>query len=257
MNYQLTPWHLWSQNGDATWDGAADENHFNNCGPESCAMCLDYLTGVALPADVIHDAVAGQGFKGYTGFPQLSGFLEQYCSIPTRTYTGDGNTKLRPVVEAALKALHPVIVLFYWNLQAHTGGHFCPVTACSDNGITRANPWGGISEDMSWAAFEDGQQDGCALELLRVRVVATATPGATPPTPPVSATRPPKSWTVTVAQELRTQPALDAPHLYTVSVGQVLGPQTGGIYTPHWSYVAAENQPRAGYLLRSNGTPNY
>src|SRR5947209_15457434 len=105
---QLTPWVTWNQLNDTTLDGAADENRFNNCGPECVAMCCWHLTGVSWPADTIHDAVAGQGTVGYTNTDQLQRFLQDYCGIPTAIRGSGSSTPLRPVVEAALAAGHPL-----------------------------------------------------------------------------------------------------------------------------------------------------
>jgi hypothetical protein len=166
----LTPWPTYNQLDDWTVDAdGIDENKENNCGPESIAMCLKYLTGVELPADFIKDAIYGQAHLGYTLIPDLVKFLQRRCQIPATTHSGDGATLLQPAVRAAIDAGNPIIVLYFMALDQPNSGHFCPVIGYDEGGCTRANPWGGVLEYQKWAEFEKWQKFGNAIVLKRVR----------------------------------------------------------------------------------------
>lgn len=168
--HMLNPWPLYNQLNDWTVDAdGIDENRENNCGPESVAMCLKYLTGVELPADFIKDVVRGDGYKGYTFMTDLSGFLQRRCEVRCAVHTGDATTKLEATVKAALDQSYPIIVLFFWKLEQPESGHFAPVIGYDETGCTRANPWGGVLEKMTWAEFEQWQKMGACIVLERTR----------------------------------------------------------------------------------------
>ena len=165
----MTPWFNWSQLRDPfPWDVL---NATYDCGPESVAECVAYLTGVQLEAEYIKGEMYNAQYVGYTDIVHLAGYLENKCAIPVQTYSGNAQTKLQPIVQKALSLYHPVIVLFFWDLQKLTGGHFCPVIACDEKVVTRSNPWTGATETWSWAHFEMFQQMGVALELKRKRSI--------------------------------------------------------------------------------------
>jgi hypothetical protein len=179
----LTPWPNWSQLYDWTADGRPDENRLNNCGPESVADCLKYLTGIELPADYIKDVMYGEAYTGYTFIPPIVDFLQKKCEVPCAVYSDNlasamggrstGSTgahaRLQPVVQQALEVGHPIIVLFFWKLEEPESGHFSPIVACDEYGCTRANVWNGQMETWSWDTFEHWQKLGSAIELQRVR----------------------------------------------------------------------------------------
>ena len=153
----LSPWPNWSQLDDWTADGGPDENRLNNCGPESAAECLKYLTGVELPADFIKDAMYGEAYTGYTDVGHLVDFLQRRCEVPCEIHSGDGNSKLQPVVQQAIDAGHPIVVLYYWKLEQPNSGHFCPVIAYDQNGCTRANVWNRQLETWDWRSSKSGR----------------------------------------------------------------------------------------------------
>jgi hypothetical protein len=179
----LSPWPNWTQLNDWTADGRPDENRFNNCGPESVAECLKYLTGIELPADYIKDVMYGEAYTGYTNIPPIVDFLQKKCAVPCEVYSDDlasamggrstgstpAHTRLQPVVQQALDAGHPIIVLFFWKLEEPNSGHFCPIVACDEHGCTRSNVWNGQMETWSWDTFEQWQKLGSAIELKRLR----------------------------------------------------------------------------------------
>ena len=178
---ELSPWPDWNQRTDPGDGGEVSQNAMNDCGPESVAEVVWHLTGVELEADYIKDVIKGEGYVGYTSVADLSGYLNTRAGVPTRAYAGDATTKLQPVVQAALSAGCPIIVLFFWDLNPAsptylTGGHFCPVVACDDQVVTRSNPWTGQRESWSWAHFEEFQQMGTALVCLRRRGVVPVMP---------------------------------------------------------------------------------
>jgi len=169
MKAELAPWPDWNQRTDGTGDGRVSENAANDCGPESAAECIKYITGVELQADYIKDAMYGEDYVGYSDVPHLCAFLNGRCAIPTESMAGDASTLLRPVVQKALSQGWPVIVLFFWDLSALSGGHFCPVVACDDQTMTRSNPWTGARERWSWLHFEMWQREGTAIVCRRQR----------------------------------------------------------------------------------------
>jgi hypothetical protein len=160
---------MWSQLNDWTADGRPDENAYNNCGPESVAACLRYLTGIELPADYIKDVMYGEKHLGYTDVPHLVQFLQAKCLVPCETYSGNAATLLQPVVRRAINAGNPIIVLYFWTLSNPASGHFCPVVSYDELGCARANVWNGQMEYWNWNKFEQWQKLGIAIVLKRVR----------------------------------------------------------------------------------------
>lgn len=165
----LSPWPLYNQLADWTVDAdGVDENRENNCGPESVAMCLKYLTGVELPADFIKDAIYGASFTGYTFMGDLARFLKKRCDLTCEIRSGQEPT-LQPIVKRAIDAGFPTIVLFFFELEKPDSGHFAPVVGYDEGGATRANPWGGKLEYMKWPDFETWQKSSNIIILNRQR----------------------------------------------------------------------------------------
>ncbi len=165
----LNPWPLYNQMNDWTVDAdGVDENKENNCGPESVAMCLKYLTGVELPADFIKDVLYGQDFTGYTFMNDLARFLQKRCDVRCDIRVGQ-DTDLKPVLQSAIDKGFPIIVLFFFDRAKPESGHFAPVIGYDDKGATRANPWGGKLEYMLWADFESWQKGNQCIVLQRKR----------------------------------------------------------------------------------------
>lgn len=166
----LRPWPKFNQLKDWTTDvDQSDENAENNCGPESVAMCLKYLTGVELPADFIKDVMYSPTYTGYSFDDKLSEFMEKRCAIPVKVHSGDARTRLQPIVEGAIDAGFPIIVLYFWEIKKPESGHWAPVIAYDEEGCTRLNPWGGAAETWSWAKFEAWQKLGLCIVLQRAR----------------------------------------------------------------------------------------
>lgn len=165
----LNPWPLYNQMNDWTVDAdGIDENRENNCGPESVAMCLKYLTGVELPADFIKDVLYGQDFTGYTFMNDLARFLQKRCEIRCDIRVAQ-DPDLKPVIQKAIDSGFPMIVLFYWDRDKPESGHFAPVIGYDDKGTTRANPSGGKLEYMKWDEFESWQKGNQCMVLQRQR----------------------------------------------------------------------------------------
>lgn len=162
------PWH-WNQLTDGTLDGTRT-GWENNCGPESLAECVFYITAgrFELKADEIHDQLMADNESRYTSIAELSQWC-QWHGIEVEPLSGNASTLLQPKVRWAIANGKPIIVLFAANLDTLTGGHFCPVYAYNADGCWRANPWGGKSEFMTWAEFERAQLTGQALILHATR----------------------------------------------------------------------------------------
>jgi hypothetical protein len=191
---QLTPWWNWNQLNDWTADGLPDKNRLYNCGPESVAECLKYLTGVELPADYIKDVMYGEGYVGETDVPHMVSFLQDRCQVPCEVHSGDANTLLQPLVRQAIDDGNPIIVLFFFTLNDPSSGHFSPVVAYDETGCTRSNTWNGLQETWDWATFEKWQKLGNCVLLLRTRAAdLPASPDASSSTSPGSAPTPKES----------------------------------------------------------------
>ncbi len=178
----LSPWPLWSQRNDWTADGRPDENATNNCGPESVAECLKYLTGIELPADFIKDVMYGESHLGYTDVQHMVTFLQQKCEVPCEVHGGDASSLLQPVVRQSITKGYPIIVLYFWKLDNPNSGHFSPVISFDEQGCTRANVWNGQLEYWNWNTFERWQKLGVCVVLKRTR--SPELPSATPALPP-------------------------------------------------------------------------
>jgi len=153
---ELKPWPFYSQLDD--WKAnLSDQNARNNCGPESVAMCLKFLTGVELPADLIKDAIYGEGYVGYTNVPDLEAYLRNYCETEAATIltTSAGNQAWGEW--KYLKQGKPLIGLFSFSAPGANDGHFRAVIGQTRNTVTTADPWTGakrvesIAEHWSWS----------------------------------------------------------------------------------------------------------
>lgn len=146
----LPSFPVYNQLLDPTWDGS-NQNKFNNCGPASVGMCTQHLTGVRLWDDDTLDAMLGPTYTGYTTVGQLAKFMTERCNIPNSGPVYD-QRGIERIVEA-ISNRHPVIVLYYFNINDHSSGHFCPVYGFDGDGVWRANPWGGSYEYQTWGTF--------------------------------------------------------------------------------------------------------
>ena len=169
MERVLHPWpDDWNQLDDWSTDENGDQNRYNNCGPESLAATLKYLTGVEMGADEIVETI-DNNHVGYTTVEQLTAWLKRYAEIETEEHYGDASTLLRPVVEGAIDNGYPVIVLFFFDINDPESGHFCPVYGYNDTGVYRHQVYGGGTEFMDWATFEAWQKLGTCFVVKRRR----------------------------------------------------------------------------------------
>ena len=163
----LSPWPNWSQLDDWTADGGPDENRLNNCGPESAAECLKYLTGVELPADFIKDAMYGEAYTGYTDVGHLVDFLQRRCEVPVR-FTAE-----MPIRSCSRSCSRPSMPrIRSW--CCITGSLSSPTAATSVRSSPTIKtaapvPTSGTAklETWDWATFEKWQKFGIAIVLKR------------------------------------------------------------------------------------------
>lgn len=172
MIYELRPWYFYSQLSDWTADGQPDEDADNNCGPESLAMCLAHLTDLELPADYIKDTMYGEGYTGYTDFEHAQNWLTRYARITSGLLVTPDPAIAFEHIQAYVQRGHPCIALFWFDIGAQTGGHFSPIQAVDTQArtVTRADPWTGAAEVMSFERWSRGYKGGI-LELHRRRAV--------------------------------------------------------------------------------------
>jgi len=140
-NIELKPWPFWSQLSDWTADGQPDENAANDCGPESVAMCLKYLTGVELPADYIKDVMYGEGYTGYTDVEHLERFLSRFTETRAVTMTAYTQPHLLWLEWTYLKRGWPLIGLFSFSAPGAPDGHFRAVIGQNAHQAITADPW--------------------------------------------------------------------------------------------------------------------
>jgi len=159
-NVLLKPWPFWSQLHDWTTDPQGDVNAQNNCGPESVAMCLRFLTGVSLPAAFVKDVLYGESYVGYTDVPDLEKFFETYCETPATTILTTSAANQAWWEWKFLRQGKPLIGLFYGYQDAQgalQGGHFRAVIGQTRDSVTTADPWTGaarvetVAEHWTWS----------------------------------------------------------------------------------------------------------
>jgi hypothetical protein len=154
---ELHPWPFWSQLHDWTFDGRPDINKYNDCGPESVAMCLKYLTGVELPAEYIKDVMKGSGYVGYTSVEDLAGFLSRYCECPTEILRPGDRHHLAHYEWQYLSKGRPLIGLFSFSAPGAADGHFRAVIGRTASTAITADPWSGrrrvetLAEHWAWS----------------------------------------------------------------------------------------------------------
>ncbi len=174
-NIEAFPTH-WNQLNDVRADHRIDTNKNHNCGPESIAECLMYLTNVELPAGYIADVILGPDKVNVdTWNTQLADFIRNWSHIDVDdSNRGDSGAAIRYAIDQG----YPIIVLFYWDLaavdrgdMANAGGHWCPVIAYDDHSVTRSNPWGGVKETWDWGQFNKYKQNNVYVILKRRRAI--------------------------------------------------------------------------------------
>ncbi len=138
---ELEPWPFYSQLNDWSADGN-DDNASYNCGPESVAMCVAYLTGVTLPASFIKDTLYGEDYVGDTTTNGNADFLSRYTGTPTEIFSCPTMENLLWTEWSYLKKGWPLIGLFYFDSPG-VGGHFRAVIGQSEHYCITADPWTG------------------------------------------------------------------------------------------------------------------
>ena len=184
--HRLDPWPVnWCQLNDPARDGdnvgpnGSGNNAYNDCGPESVAEVVKYITGVALDADYIKDVACGPNFVGYTNWGNLELFLNDYAEIQTGQPLVADPATVAGHIKAWINAGHPAIALFYGgaietpNMDGpQTGGHFCCVFGYDDAGnMIISDPWTGTERTMTPAQWNWCSQ-GQALACNRSRSIA-------------------------------------------------------------------------------------
>jgi len=155
---ELKPWPFYSQLAD--WRAnLPDPNAANNCGPECVAMVMKFLTGVELPANVIKDAIYGEGYVGYSNVPDLEAYLRNYCETDAATILTRSARNQAWWEWRYLKQGKPLIGLF-WSTMVNgrgQGGHFRAVIGQTPHTVITADPWTGtrrvetIEEHWQWS----------------------------------------------------------------------------------------------------------
>ena len=171
---ELTPWPTaWTQLDDWSLDTDGDQARENNCGAQSVAAALYHLTGVEQSCDVIRETVVrffGAPKNGYLTTDHLVSYLRRFCGVECQVASGDGSTRLRPLVEQAVTDGTPLIVLFAWDYERFDAtGHFCPVVGYNADGVFVHEVYRGGRKALTWTQFEDWQKYGQAIRLLRRR----------------------------------------------------------------------------------------
>jgi hypothetical protein len=187
---ELSPWQFWNQTADPARDHdvGSGPNAQNDCGPESLAMCLWYLTNVELDADYIWDTMRPGGELGYTSIDDLQQFLQRYCSIPvdvvrvSATWNA-GSAEywlLLSHIYLALEAGHPLIGLYSFTAPNSDDGHFRAIYGMTGTGphggsggqghVLTADPATGQSRVETYAEHW-GWSKGIVLHLKRKRCV--------------------------------------------------------------------------------------
>lgn len=165
---ELNPWPLWDQLRDPMPAGLPEDNAANDCGPESAAMALCHLTGVALPADYIKDAVRGYDYTGYLDITDLRTFFEGSTQTPCAIRIATSRSRLIWTEWRALMRGHPIIGLFSFSAPGANDGHFRPVIRLTPTSVTTADPWTG-TERVESHALHFAWSKGVLLDILRHR----------------------------------------------------------------------------------------
>lgn len=171
---ELNPWPtVWTQLSDWSLDPDGDQARENNCGAQSLAAALYHLTGIEQSCDVIRETTVrffGAPKNGYLTVDHLVSYLRRFCGMECQVYSGDGDTRLRPVVEQAITDGTPLVVLFAWDYERFSEtGHFCPVIGYGAEGVFVHEVYHGGRVFLPWDQFEAWQKYGVALRLLRRR----------------------------------------------------------------------------------------
>lgn len=171
---ELSPWPThWTQLNDWSLDPDGDQGRENNCGAQSLAACLYHLAGFEQGGDVIRETMVhffGAPKNAYLTVDHLVSYLRRFSAIECQVYSGDGNTKLRPVVEQAISDGTPLIVLFAWDYDRfNETGHFAPVIGYDERGVFVHEVYKGGRKFMTWQQFEAWQKYSTAIRLLRRR----------------------------------------------------------------------------------------
>jgi len=265
-------WTCISQIYAPTDDGQPSEDKYLACGPTCAAMIERFLYGPGpqlVSPDTLKDRILGQGAIGVTFLSQLSAYLLAQ-GIPNHWWVGHGIGSIedRRAIRDALALNHPNISLYYFDVAAQSGGHFCNVVADDDAGTSvRANPWTDTFEtyDSDWWARA---YQGCGLivdidpVMFRTRKGLTPPPAApssppvkpkpVPAPKPVSAPPTPVHFRVLFDGALHSRPDAKAPITTHVKKGDILTAVTGeskpwcSVRTAHgvWGWNASSDMSK-------------
>ncbi len=192
--------------------------------------------------DTVKDRILSQGAIGVTFLWQLSDYLLKQ-GIPNHWWVGHGigSVEDRRAYRDALALSHPNIALYFWDVSAQSGGHFCNVVADDDAGTSvRANPWTDTFETYDAAWWAQAYQ-GCGLIVDIDPATFRAQKGLTPPPPapssppitpkpvptPKPAPTPNVHFRMLFDGALHSRPADHAPLTTHVKKGDILTAVTG------------------------------
>ncbi len=229
------------------WQLDGSPNAANNCGENCIEMIERFLYGpdpVLVSPDTIRQRILGPNGYGYSLDNQLSDYLSAH-SIPSHWKGGvSADFALDAVYRVYLPQRKPNITLFYSNIDAQTGGHFCDVVAVNDDGsVVRANPWTDQLETLSYARFVRGfqgwyvQVDTDPMAFRRQNGLLPVSQVVTPAAPAAAATS--IRYRVLYDGALHSGPSLTAPATYKIKQGWRLT-AVGGDSAP-WVSVVTDN----------------
>jgi hypothetical protein len=194
----LSDWQFWRQLSDPAADGdpGSGPNAGLDCGPESVAMCLEHITGIAgvprsgicLDADYVWDVMQTMRRRrgeptgiGYTTVADQERAFPYLCSTKTAVHMVDetqqyqaanGTVNAAPrdlfwhIWQALIKG-HPLIGLFSYTAPNSPDGHFRAIYGISPDTIFTADPIAG-DRPQNYADFWAWSK-GTVTEVLRSR----------------------------------------------------------------------------------------
>ena len=167
----LTPFPLWGQLIDWTAKGENDNNSQYNCGPESIAMVLKYLTGIELPAYYIKDVETSMSYVGDTTTVEMVHYFTTLCETKVTEHVAQSKEHLAWLIWKYLHDGKPLIWLRSFASPTDTVYHFAPIVYADNNMIGEADPW---TAQMKYYTYDEAYSwfAGWLLGIERTRSIA-------------------------------------------------------------------------------------
>lgn len=145
----VRPAPAWDQLQDPLSTGVLPAQRYQECGEECCAEVIYQQHGVEISADALRSQLRGAGGPALTSGQDLVKILRRN-NVAAALHTWPAAEAPGHIRESAA-AGRSVVVLGQW--ISPTVLHWVLVTTADLAGVSYNDPWGGLHQTATWAAF--------------------------------------------------------------------------------------------------------